>query len=820
MSSIFKYFIGLSALFIAGCAAYFSVKGLGLLFVGSAVSVMVMAASLELGKLVAASFLYRYWSQINVAMRLYLMGAVLVLIGITSLGIYGYLARAYEQTHAKVQLYESQRLTLEAEIGDIQQQISAARGRLSRLDDVGRSDIEEKHQQIGRIKASLESSLGRLEQRRGAARTKRDKDIEFLKQRLANAGAVFQTGMSSEDKAIADLNQQIETLDRAVDAYTSKGAGFLKQDSIKRGQKLRQEQKPERDATAAKTAAHHKTIRQIRSDHAGTVAAVNASIESIRKDYERRIASFDGEEKLLRTSHDDRSAKLDDQLLVLRSETQIQSHHRDDRIQALYQRLNAGNDQISRINELIAETDIGTYRFVARAFEAAPDDVVKWLILMLVLVFDPLAVALTIGFNVALFGRAGASGGFEGSISGEPVTAHAGGAWRRPSVTAATTLVLVLAGLLGMGGYFGYGVYRETRFGKHANLIPPESFAVLTIRPQKLEQQPNPGSLAAILNEFAPPLLEAKLVDLMASGFEPDTDIYLFVKYPGDQRSDPARRPVLLLGAIAAVADPDEAEAGLSRFAQTLAGRLVPVQLGDAGLDRSRAMVQYGRGRYLEPAGGFFTFAIADGAAVMLMELEGDPQRSLIENEIRLCLANRKATATAAKQNLPKRAIASNGALTLWFDARNCFAQMPKSLAAQTRFEQLQGYLDFDLLLKAFPTGPGKVNVVGHYTYNSDRFKHERPVHVLDALARLGPADDAGVQGRLMDRCADTLDYESLVERLRRGLASMKSDSSGAQVVVEKSINSPRDASFVLEATFAADIGSPIAAALSRIRPQ
>jgi hypothetical protein len=62
---------------------------------------MVMAASLEVGKLVAASFLYRYWDRINGAMRFYLTVAVLVLIAITSLGNYGFLARAYEKTHTQ-----------------------------------------------------------------------------------------------------------------------------------------------------------------------------------------------------------------------------------------------------------------------------------------------------------------------------------------------------------------------------------------------------------------------------------------------------------------------------------------------------------------------------------------------------------------------------------------------------------------------------------------------------------------------------------------------------------------------------------------------
>ncbi len=123
MRLIFKILIGFSALFIASCSAFFSVRGLGLLFVGSATAVMVMAASLEVGKLIAASFLYQYWSRIGIPIRIYLMTAVTVLVGITSLGIYGYLARAYERTNSDVALLQQQIASVEREMADTQARI-------------------------------------------------------------------------------------------------------------------------------------------------------------------------------------------------------------------------------------------------------------------------------------------------------------------------------------------------------------------------------------------------------------------------------------------------------------------------------------------------------------------------------------------------------------------------------------------------------------------------------------------------------------------------------------------------------------------------
>jgi len=92
----FKYYVGLSALFIASSAAFFSVFGLSKLFAGATLSVIIMAGSLEFGKIVGASFLYRYWNKINYWLKVYMTVGVITLVGITSAGIFGYLSNAYQ----------------------------------------------------------------------------------------------------------------------------------------------------------------------------------------------------------------------------------------------------------------------------------------------------------------------------------------------------------------------------------------------------------------------------------------------------------------------------------------------------------------------------------------------------------------------------------------------------------------------------------------------------------------------------------------------------------------------------------------------------
>ena len=95
-SKSFNKLVGFSALSIAGSAAFFSVFGLSKLFAGAQFAVIIMAGSLEFGKLVAASFLYRYWDKINLAHRTYMTIAVVTLVLITSAGIFGFLSNAYQ----------------------------------------------------------------------------------------------------------------------------------------------------------------------------------------------------------------------------------------------------------------------------------------------------------------------------------------------------------------------------------------------------------------------------------------------------------------------------------------------------------------------------------------------------------------------------------------------------------------------------------------------------------------------------------------------------------------------------------------------------
>ena len=120
-SNNFHIYLGIAALLIAGSAAFFSVFGLSKLFAGAALSVIIMAGSLEFGKLVTAAFLYRYWDRINLFQKTYLMTAVITLVLITSAGIFGYLSNAYQGATVTFEKQSNQLIAYEDRLEQLQE---------------------------------------------------------------------------------------------------------------------------------------------------------------------------------------------------------------------------------------------------------------------------------------------------------------------------------------------------------------------------------------------------------------------------------------------------------------------------------------------------------------------------------------------------------------------------------------------------------------------------------------------------------------------------------------------------------------------------
>ena len=145
---MFPFLIAFSALSVSASAAFYSVYGLSKLFAGAQFQVIIMAGSLEFAKLVTASLLYQYWDTINKALRTYLVIATTVLVLITSMGIYGFLSAAYQDTYAKLSMVENQK-------GFIQQKIEFYENDVNRYD----TEIERISNNISTLSNAKASSI-------------------------------------------------------------------------------------------------------------------------------------------------------------------------------------------------------------------------------------------------------------------------------------------------------------------------------------------------------------------------------------------------------------------------------------------------------------------------------------------------------------------------------------------------------------------------------------------------------------------------------------------------------------------------------------
>jgi Skp family chaperone for outer membrane proteins len=197
-NKIFPLLIAFSALSVSASAAFYSVSGLSKLFAGASLEVIIMASSLEIAKLVIASLLYQYWDSINKALRTYLTIAAGVLILITSMGIYGFLSAAYQETASKA--------------GNIDAQVS--------LIEVKRDNIKEQLAVYNAEKESINAAVSNL--RSGLAgniQTYKDKDGNILSTSSSANRKSLERQLDQAISRQSDLNSKVDELNTKLFEY-------------------------------------------------------------------------------------------------------------------------------------------------------------------------------------------------------------------------------------------------------------------------------------------------------------------------------------------------------------------------------------------------------------------------------------------------------------------------------------------------------------------------------------------------------------------------------------------------------------------------
>lgn len=166
---VFPFIIALTALSVSASAAFYSVTGLSKLFAGASVAVLIMASSLEFAKLVIASLLYQYRKTLPKLLKIYLTTACIILVLITSMGIYGFLSSAYQETAALAGSVDSKIALIETKRDNIQSQLevyteekkSINQSVTSLRDGLANNVIQYKDPETGEIITTTSSSTRR-----------------------------------------------------------------------------------------------------------------------------------------------------------------------------------------------------------------------------------------------------------------------------------------------------------------------------------------------------------------------------------------------------------------------------------------------------------------------------------------------------------------------------------------------------------------------------------------------------------------------------------------------------------------------------------
>ena len=208
---LFPLLIAFSALSVSVSAAFYSVSGLSKLFAGAAFAVIVMAASLEIAKLVIASLLYQYRKNLPKLLKWYLSMACVVLILITSMGIYGFLSAAYQDTYNKLtinenqisflnqkkEFYENDVIRYDKELERISNNISTLSNAKSRTIQVRDTSV------AGGIRTTISTSELRLAQNRINVEEENRKNVQAKRETVADSLQKYQL-------AILDLKSNNE----------------------------------------------------------------------------------------------------------------------------------------------------------------------------------------------------------------------------------------------------------------------------------------------------------------------------------------------------------------------------------------------------------------------------------------------------------------------------------------------------------------------------------------------------------------------------------------------------------------------------------
>ena len=345
---LLSYLILASALSISGVAIYFSIAGLTTIFPGAFWPIVIMGTVLELGKLVCASWLHHNWKEAPKMLKFYLTIAVVVLIFITSMGIFGFLSKSHIEQQRDVNQANSSMSQLTNKIKNENNYIIRQENLIKKSEQAGESNIE-----------------------------RTDFNIDLEQQKIKDLENSLAKSISYDQAQLSRVNERLIVLDSELALLQSSGGGLFSNKKAKI-EALQNAQKNEREELATQKSKTEENISKTRAD-------TNSEITVIRK----RLVNFQ-----------DNSSSTP---LLDPKTSEYEQNIRD-----AYERIDKWETEKFNVEATVAEmeVEVGPIKYIAALVEdmgvenIALAEAVRVVILILVFVFDPLAVVMLLAANM------------------------------------------------------------------------------------------------------------------------------------------------------------------------------------------------------------------------------------------------------------------------------------------------------------------------------------------------------------------------------------------------------------------------------------
>ena len=349
------YLTMITALAISAVAIYYSVAGLAAIFAAAVIPIIIMGGILEVAKLVTAVWLHRYWSRSVWWLKTYLSLAVLVLMFITSMGIFGFLSRAHiEQTSLSIEQV-AQAEQLADQLDRSEQRVARWNEELDRLlrgSDVRVDSLLEREQ------TELDTIYARIDREKTQLRADAENRIEIQNNRLSQAQERKEQDIRVATERFGETDSEL--LDEAIQRATQ--------------------------------------------NELSVASAVQREIISINRNLTEQLAQVD---ERFQSQLDD----IQNRISQLRSQSNNQTDDIDQRISQIEQQIAAEQPVLADLRQQKAdaereyrklEAEVGPIKYIAefiygdRADKDMLEEAVRWVIIIIIFVFDPLAVLLLI----------------------------------------------------------------------------------------------------------------------------------------------------------------------------------------------------------------------------------------------------------------------------------------------------------------------------------------------------------------------------------------------------------------------------------------